>query len=69
MRYAAKLSQSIKGRPAWNKGLPNPQAIINGKNSANKQRQTVIGRKMAIREDGSRYWTYPNKKRDISASL
>ena len=50
-----------KGNPAWNKGLPNSQASINGKNSAAKQSQTVTGRKKQLRDDGSWFWAYPKK--------
>lgn len=47
--------------PAWNKGLPNSQAAINGKKSAAKQSTTVTGRTRLYREDGSWTWQYPNK--------
>lgn len=50
-----------KGQTAWNKGLPNPQAAINGKNSAKKVSMTITGRKKKYREDGSWYWYYPEK--------
>lgn len=63
--YGASL---VKGKsmphwshPAWNKGIPNEIAAENGKKGAAKQSTTVTGRKMAIREDGTRYWIYPNK--------
>lgn len=48
-------------KPAWNKGLKNPQAAENGKKSAYKTSKTVTGRKMAVKEDGTRYWIYPGK--------
>lgn len=48
-----------KGYKAWNKGIPNPQAAINGKKGANKQSKKVMGRRLATREDGTRYWVYP----------
>ena len=28
---------------------------------AKKQSQTVTGRRMSVRNDGSRYWVYPDK--------
>jgi hypothetical protein len=50
-----------KGNEAWNKGLANPIASINGKKGSKKQSQTVIGRKMMVRDDGTRYWYYPDR--------
>lgn len=50
-----------KGKIGWNKGIPNPTAAEQGRRTAAKQSATVTGRKMAIREDGTRYWIYPNK--------
>lgn len=50
-----------RSHPAWNKGLHDPNGSLNGKKSAHKQSATVTGRKMAIREDGTCYWIYPNK--------
>lgn len=47
------------GKPSWNKGIPNPNAADNGKKGAEMQSKTVQGRKIAIREDGTRYWIYP----------
>jgi hypothetical protein len=58
---AERSSKANKGRLAWNKGLPNATAAANGKKSAAKQSATVTGRKLFIREDGSRTWIYPNK--------
>jgi hypothetical protein len=58
---AERSSKANKGRPAWNKGLPNATAAENGKKSAAKLSATVIGRKLFIREDGTRTWIYPNK--------
>ncbi len=60
-RISQLISEYRKGRPAWNKGLPNSTAAENGRKSADKQRQTVTGRKLAKRPDGTRYWTYPNR--------
>lgn len=63
----AKNRKSSKGiskfcaAAGWNKGKPNPQAAINAKNSAGKISKTCTGRKMAIREDGTRYWINPDK--------
>jgi hypothetical protein len=45
----------------WNKGIPNPQAILNGKKGAKKLAETVTGRKRLYKEDGSWTWQYPNK--------
>ena len=56
-----KLSESLRGRAAWNKGLENPQAAINGRNSAKKQSETVTGRKRKYLADGTWTWEYPNK--------
>lgn len=61
-----KLSKALKGRPAWNKGVPNATAAENGKKSAAKQSATVTGRKLFIRPDGSRTWIYPNKENSTS---
>lgn len=56
-----KMSKAKMGKPAWNKGIENPTAAENGRKSADKQSQTVTGRKLFIREDGSRTWIYPNR--------
>lgn len=50
-----------KGKPAWNKGLPNPNAAENGRKSREKQSITVTGRTLATAADGTRYWVYPEK--------
>lgn len=50
----------LKGRPSWNKGIPNPQAADNARKGASKLSKTVTGRKRQYREDGSWYWVYPN---------
>ena len=47
---------ALRGKPSWNKGLPNATASENGKKSAAKQSGTVKGRKIKTREDGTRYW-------------
>lgn len=59
---AEKISKAMKGKTAWNKGLPNATAAENGKKSAAKQSATVTGRKLFIRPDGSRTWIYPNRE-------
>jgi len=56
-----KLRESLKGRTAWNKGLPNPTAAKNGKKSAAKQSATVTGRKRKYLPDGTWTYEYPNK--------
>lgn len=56
-----KISEKNKGRAAWNKDIPNPLAAENGKRSADKQRQTVTGRKRKYRSNGSWFWVYPNR--------
>lgn len=56
-----KLRDSLKGRPAWNKGLSNPTAAQNGKKGAKKLSETVAGRKRLYKEDGSWTWQYPEK--------
>ena len=50
-----------RSHPSWNKGMISTVAAENGKKGSAKQSATVTGRKMAIREDGIRYWIYPNK--------
>lgn len=49
------------GHPAWNKGLPNPQAAINGRKGAKKQSNTAIGRKRKYLPNGKWTYEYPNK--------
>jgi hypothetical protein len=53
-----KISEARKGKPTT-KGRKNPLASENGKKGATKQSKTVTGRKLATREDGTRYWVYP----------
>ena len=48
-----------KGKQAWNKGIPNPQAAINGKRGAAKQSNTIKGRKRKPLENGKWGWYYP----------
>lgn len=57
--HITKMKEAFKGRPAWNKNLSNPTAALNGKKSAAKNSAKALGRKLATREDGSRYWVYP----------
>lgn len=55
------IGSKMKGKPAWNKGLPNLSSADNGKKSAKKQSDTVTGRRMMKDETtGRRYWVYPN---------
>jgi hypothetical protein len=58
----AKQSKSMTGKPSHWKGKSNPKAAENGKKSAAKVSATATGRKMAIREDGTRYWIYPQRE-------
>lgn len=60
-----KISRARIGKPAWNKGLPNSTSAENGRKGAAKLSSKVQGRKIATREDGSRYWVYPNKSGEI----
>jgi hypothetical protein len=50
-----------KSGAAWNKGLPNPNSAVNGRKGREKQSQTVTGRKLMSRKDGTKYWVYPDK--------
>lgn len=49
------------GHPAWNKGIPNPQAADNAKRGGPKQSIIATGRKRLYREDGSWTWYYPKE--------
>ena len=62
-----KVSEANKGKPAWNKGIPNPLAAENGKRGAKKLSQTVTGRKRQYKDDGTWFWTYPNRKMEDSS--
>ena len=55
-----KISQAMKVKPFWNKGIANLTASTNGKNGSAKQSATVTGRRIAI-IDGKRTWFYPNQ--------
>jgi hypothetical protein len=56
-----KLKITMKGRIGSTRGLKNPYGAENGKKSAAKQAATVTGRRMLVKEDGTRTWIYPNK--------
>lgn len=67
-RYAG-MNTSSKGKPnlknrgriAWNKGKPNPNAANNAKKGAAKLSATAKGRKRLYKEDGTWTWHYPEK--------
>lgn len=64
-----KLSY-LNGRINANKGISNPQASINGKNSAKKISQTVTGRKRKYLSDGTWIWQYPEKtETEVSVAI
>ena len=54
-----RMSKAKKGKPSHNKGKPNPLAANNARKGASKLSKKVTGRKLATREDGTRYWIYP----------
>ncbi len=56
-----RFTQKNPRTSSWNKGLPNPQAAINGKKGSAKLSQTATGRKRKYLPDGSWSWEYPNK--------
>ena len=60
----SKLSETLKGRVAWNKGLENKTAAENGKKGAAKLSNTVMGRKRKYNDDGTWTWVYPQKGAD-----
>jgi hypothetical protein len=55
-----KMSKAKLGKPSPTKGTRMAKSAENGRKSAKKLSQTVTGRKLATREDGTRYWVYPN---------
>lgn len=55
------LSKTLRGRSAWNKGIPNPLAAENGKKGASKLSEKVTGRKRLYKPDGTWTWEYPKK--------
>lgn len=57
--HISKMKEAFKGRQAWNKNVPNPVSAENGRKSAAKVALKAKGRKIAVREDGTRYWVYP----------
>lgn len=54
-----KISNSMKGRVAWNKGVHNPLASLNGKKAAKKLSIVAKGRKRKYFPDGSWTWYKP----------
>lgn len=54
-----KMSARKKGKTAWNRGIPNPLASLNGKKGAKKLSEKVIGRKRKYLPNGSFTWEYP----------
>lgn len=57
-----ELSLKLKGKTAWNKGLPNPISAESGRKGARKLSETVAGRKLVTKDNGERYWVYPEKQ-------
>jgi hypothetical protein len=69
------LKKALRGRPAWNKGIPNEKSADNARKSAKKLSATTAGRKM-IEYEGTRTWAYPQsngewlvKLRDINGTV
>lgn len=62
-RSVTKSKTRIQSKPkkAWNKGISNPCSAQNGKKSATKQSATVTGRRIKVKEDGTRVWVYPHE--------
>lgn len=56
-KHFSPATQFKKGQVAYNKGQPNPLARDNALRGASKLAIHATGRRMAIREDGTRYWT------------
>ena len=52
---------AAKGRVAWNKGTPNPDAAQNARKGALKLSKISKGRKRHYKEDGSWTWIYPKE--------
>ncbi len=52
--------KKLRGKKAWNKGLPNPTAAENGRKSAKKQSATVTGRRKKNLPNGKWCWIYPS---------
>lgn len=55
-----RISKKMRGRTAWNKGVKNPDAALNGKQGAEKMRAKATGRKRKYNEDGTWTWVYPD---------
>jgi len=53
-----KISEKMKGRTAWNKGIPNSLSAQNGKNGAEAMSIKAKGRKRLYKSDGSWTWIY-----------
>ena len=52
---------ALRGKPSWNKGISNPNAATNARKGAEKLSIKIKGRRLQTREDGTRYWVYPEK--------
>lgn len=55
------ISKRKTGKPAWNKGIPNPKSAGNARAGAAKLSRTSTGRKMIIDHTGKRTWSYSSK--------
>lgn len=58
------LSKQRKGKPALNKGKKYPDRtgsnnVMNRPENRDKMKKIATGRRMGRREDGTRYWIYP----------
>ncbi len=51
----------LLGRPAWNKGLPNPNSVENAKKGAARLSLIATGRKRKYLADGKWTWDYPKQ--------
>jgi hypothetical protein len=60
-KHSKKKFCSNSCRVPWNKGELNLQAAENGRKGADKQRQTVTGRKKVYKDDGVWTWVYPDQ--------
>ncbi len=54
-----KMSNAKLGKTSPTKGMTMSKSADNGRKSAAKISAKVTGRKLATREDGTRYWVYP----------
>jgi hypothetical protein len=57
----AILRDRMQGKRPWNAGGSCSVSAANGKKGAAKLSKTVTGRKRTYREDGSWFWSYPEK--------